>query len=181
MTGRLIAVVGPSGVGKDSVIRGMAYARPGLRRLRRVITRPSGDPAEDFEAVDEVEFARRMATGAFVLHWRAHGLSYGVPATLADDLAAGRDILVNLSRGVLGQAARAFPDMVILRLFAPSAVLAARLRGRGRETGADLAERLAREGCAMPPCVPVVDLRNDGPLDDTVAQALAALYPDPSR
>jgi len=180
MTGRLIAVVGPSGVGKDTVMRAMADARPGLHRLRRVITRPPGDPTEDFEAVDEVGFARRMAAGAFVLHWRAHGLSYGVPTALCDILGSGRDALVNLSRGMLGQASRAFPSMVILRLSAPPAVLAARLRGRGREAGADVAARLAREGAVIPPGVPVVDLCNDGPLEDTVARALAALYPDPS-
>ncbi|MGS4944016.1 phosphonate metabolism protein/1,5-bisphosphokinase (PRPP-forming) PhnN [Meridianimarinicoccus sp. RP-17] len=177
MTGRLIAVVGPSGVGKDSVMRGMEGARPGLLRLRRVITRPPGDPAEDFDAVDEVEFARRMAAGDFVLHWRAHGLSYGVPASLSADLSAGRDVLVNLSRGVLGQAARAFPSMVILRLSAPPAVLAARLRGRGREDAGDIAGRLARDGAVMPPDVPVVDLCNDGPLEATVDRALTAIYP----
>jgi len=177
MTGRLIAVVGPSGVGKDSVMRGMADARPGLHRMRRVITRPPDDPAEDFDAVDEVEFARRMAAGAFVLHWRAHGLSYGVPATLCESLEAGRDVLVNLSRGILCEAVRAFPSMVILRLSAPPSVLAARLHGRGRENAGDIAARLARDGAVMPPGIPVVDLCNDGPLDHTVARALTALYP----
>jgi len=181
MTGRLIAVVGPSGVGKDSVMRGLAETRPGLHLLRRVITRPPEDPTEDFEAVDEVEFARRMAAGAFVLHWRAHGLSYGVPASLHDDLAAGRDMLVNLSRGVLCQAARAFPAMVVLRLSAPPSVLAARLHGRGREHAGDIAARLARDADAMPAGVPVVDICNEGPLRDTVSRAVAVLYPDPSR
>jgi len=135
MTGRLIAVVGPSGVGKDTVMRAMADARPGLHRLRRVITRPPGDPTEDFEAVDEVGFARRMAAGAFVLHWRAHGLSYGVPTALCDILGSGRDALVNLSRGMLGQASRAFPSMVILRLSAPPAVLAAGCADAGAKPG----------------------------------------------
>ena len=37
--GRMIAVVGPSGVGKDSVMAGLLEARPALRRVRRVITR----------------------------------------------------------------------------------------------------------------------------------------------
>lgn len=177
MTGRLVAVVGPSGVGKDSVMQALVAARPGLRCVRRVITRPADPGSEDFDAVDEIEFVRRMAAGAFVLEWRAHGLSYGVPATLTDDLAAGRDMLVNLSRSVLGQAARAFPGMVVLRLSASPEVLAARLQGRGREAAADIAIRLARGGADVPPGVPVVEVRNDGPIADTVARALAGLYP----
>lgn len=177
MTGRLIAVVGPSGVGKDSVLRGLVAARPGLGRVRRVITRPPDDATEDFDAVDDAEFARRAAAGDFALHWHAHGLHYGIPARLHDDLAAGRDMAVNMSRGVLDQAARGFPDLMILRLSASPAVLAARLALRGRESAADIAGRLARDGAPVPPGVPVVDLHNDGLLDDTVARALAALYP----
>lgn len=177
MTGRLIAVVGPSGVGKDSVMRALVAARTGLRCVRRVITRPADPGSEDFDPVDEIEFARRMAAGAFVLHWRAHGLSYGVPATLTGDLAAGRDMLVNLSRGVLAEAARQFPGMVILRLSASPDVLATRLQGRGREAAADIAVRLARGGADMPQGVPVVDVCNDGTLAEAVAQALSGLHP----
>ncbi|MEO0912102.1 MAG: hypothetical protein AAFY59_03810 [Pseudomonadota bacterium] len=40
MTGRFIAVVGPSGVGKDSVMAGMAARTGQLKLVRRVITRP---------------------------------------------------------------------------------------------------------------------------------------------
>ncbi|MGB0905008.1 MAG: phosphonate metabolism protein/1,5-bisphosphokinase (PRPP-forming) PhnN, partial [Mangrovicoccus sp.] len=39
MTGRFIAVVGPSGVGKDSVMAGLMERRPDLLLAKRVITR----------------------------------------------------------------------------------------------------------------------------------------------
>ena len=48
MTGRFIAVVGPSGVGKDSVMQGMAARDPRIVLARRVITRPSDAGGEDF-------------------------------------------------------------------------------------------------------------------------------------
>ncbi|HMB13658.1 MAG TPA: phosphonate metabolism protein/1,5-bisphosphokinase (PRPP-forming) PhnN, partial [Roseovarius sp.] len=47
--GRLIAVVGPSGVGKDTLMRAMVAERPNLRRVRRVITRRADDGGEGHE------------------------------------------------------------------------------------------------------------------------------------
>ncbi len=37
----ITAIVGPSGAGKDTLIRGALAARPDLRLIRRVITRPT--------------------------------------------------------------------------------------------------------------------------------------------
>jgi len=180
MTGRLIAVVGPSGVGKDSVIAGLAAARPELHVVRRVITRPAGAGGEEFEPVTEAEFERRRVAGAFALHWRAHGHAYAIPADVDDALAAGRDVLANLSRRVLPRAAARFDRLRVLALTADPARLAERLAGRGRESAAEIAARMAREAPPrdLPADVPVIRLANDGPLEATVAAALAALYPD---
>jgi ribose 1,5-bisphosphokinase len=177
-SGRLIAVVGPSGVGKDTVMAALCAARPGLACARRVITRPSGAGSEDFDGVTPTEFARQRDQGAFALFWSAHDLEYGVPATICADLAAGRDVLVNLSRAVLGQAAEAFPGMVVVSLTARPEVLAARLVARGRESGADIARRLARAGAlALPAGLTVIEVDNSGDLAETIGAALAALYP----
>ena len=49
----VIAVVGPSGVGKDSVMEALETRAPGIQRLRRVITRPEGEEGEDFDETYE--------------------------------------------------------------------------------------------------------------------------------
>jgi len=180
MNGRLIAVVGPSGVGKDSVMAGLLAARPALRAVRRVITRDAALGGEDFAPVSAAEFARRAQAGDFVLDWTAHGLRYGIPVTIADDLAQGHDVLANLSRGVLGQAQARLDAMVVLSLTATTATLAARLGARGREAGDDLAGRLARPAPPAPAGLAVITLANDDVLADTVKAALAALYPGKS-
>ncbi|MEX0311540.1 MAG: phosphonate metabolism protein/1,5-bisphosphokinase (PRPP-forming) PhnN, partial [Tateyamaria sp.] len=118
MTGRLIAIVGPSGVGKDTVMEAMARADPRLTLVRRVITRPSTSGGEVFEGVTVPVFQAMERERAFALSWRAHDLHYGIPASVHANLAAGRDMLANLSRGVLAQARRRFAGLQIIALTA---------------------------------------------------------------
>ncbi|MGI3166328.1 phosphonate metabolism protein/1,5-bisphosphokinase (PRPP-forming) PhnN [Pseudooceanicola sp. 200-1SW] len=175
MAGRLLGIVGPSGVGKDSVMAAVAAARPGIRLVRRVITRPSEAGGEEFDGVTEAEFTRRAAAGDFLLSWPAHGLHYGIPRGVLADLSAGQDLLVNLSRAVLPEARAKVPGFTCVLLTAPAPVLAARLAQRGRETAAEIERRLARAGFALPEGVAAVELDNSGPLEDTVAAVLALL------
>lgn len=171
------AIVGPSGVGKDSVITALVAAEPRLVLARRVITRPAGAGGEHFDGVTQAQFAQMRAAGAFALAWSAHGLAYGIPVGIRADLAAGRDVLANLSRAVLAEAQRAFDGMVVIALTAQPDVLAARLAARGREDAAQIAGRLARLGDELPPGVCAHVVPNDRPLPDTVAAITALLYP----
>jgi len=178
MGGRFIAVVGPSGVGKDSLIDGLIAARPDLTRVRRVITRDPDAGGEEIEAVSPALFSARAAGGDFVLHWQAHGLSYGIPKTVLDELKEGRDVIANLSRAMLAKAGSAFDDFLVLNVTASPAVLARRLQNRGRESGADISRRLARRVPDMPDGLRSVQIDNSGRLEEAIATALAALYPE---
>ncbi|WP_397543670.1 phosphonate metabolism protein/1,5-bisphosphokinase (PRPP-forming) PhnN [Roseovarius salis] len=178
-TGRLIGVVGPSGVGKDSVMEELVRARPGFHRVRRVITRPQGEGGEDFDRVSPDEFARRREAGEFVLYWSAHGMDYGVPVGVRARLDRGETCLVNLSRGVLMQAERQFADFITLHLTAPPDALARRLAARGRESRDSISARLARSSFALPGGLGrVIEVSNDGPLEDTVTTILTTLQQD---
>jgi phosphonate metabolism protein PhnN/1,5-bisphosphokinase (PRPP-forming) len=165
----LILVVGPSGAGKDTLLEGARKALPEARFVRRVITRPAEAGGEDHEAVTEAEFLQR----SFALQWGAHGLHYGIPADIADDLVLGRTVIANVSRGAIAEAASCFPVFVV-EVIAPAEVLAARLSTRGRETAADVVARLARS-IALPDGVPVVRLMNDGSVVDGVARFVDAV------
>ena len=174
MTGRLIAVVGPSGVGKDSLIAGILRARPDVCLARRAITRAASD-TEPFEPVTEAEFAQRRDAGRFAVHWQAHGLSYGVPIETLAAALAGRDVIANLSRGVLARADEVFPALMVLSVTAPAQVLTERLKGRGREDLEEIARRLARPAPVLPEGARLVTIDNGGGLGAAVAASLRAL------
>jgi phosphonate metabolism protein PhnN/1,5-bisphosphokinase (PRPP-forming) len=155
----LVLVVGPSGAGKDTVLGLVRQDLAGdirFRFVRRVITRPADAGGEDHEAVSEAEFAGRR----FALAWAAHGLRYGIPLDVVDDLARGVVVVANVSRGVIAEAAAAFPVRVIGVTASPG-ILAQRLAARGRETAGDIAKRLARD-VAIPGDVAVDTVVNDG-------------------
>ncbi|MEM6742743.1 MAG: phosphonate metabolism protein/1,5-bisphosphokinase (PRPP-forming) PhnN [Pseudomonadota bacterium] len=173
--GRVIAVVGPSGVGKDSVMAGIRAARPGTVLARRVITRAPDSGGEDHRPATVAEFEAMVRAGAFAAHWGAHGLFYGVPIEVKDHAADGVDCLVNFSRAALTQAQAAFPSLLALNITASPEVLARRLAARGRESAEDIARRLAEADKPLPSGLKVVHLSNDGPLARTVARAVAAL------
>lgn len=172
----LIAVVGPSGAGKDTL---MAGARAALahdvrfRFVRRAITRPAEAGSEDHEALSDADFAARRAVGSFALSWDAHGLHYGIPRDIEDDMAARRVVIANLSRVVLPEASARY-RLRVLNITAPMDVLAARLAARGRESTADISARLARE-VALPDGLDVEHVMNDADVAEGVARVLAAL------
>ena len=175
MPGRIFAVVGPSGAGKDTLIAGAVAALPDLIWLRRVINRPEVAGGEPFEGVSTAEFATRQAAGAFALHWEAHGLHYGVPPV--PDAARGKTVIFNASRAVLAQAALAYPGLQVIEITARPEVLAGRLMARGRESRADILRRLSRQVPPLPADLTVQRLDNSGALGDGVTALVALLQP----
>ncbi len=172
MKGVFVAVVGPSGAGKDSLIR---YAGEhlagtgGIVFVRRIITRPVDPASEDHDTLDAAAFRRAERDGAFALSWSAHGLDYGLPVTLEDDLAAGRVVVANLSRAVLPAMIARYPGARIVAVTASREVIARRLAARGRETEDAIENRLART-LDRPLPEGAVEIDNSGPLETAGAR-----------
>lgn len=144
--GRLVLVVGPSGAGKDTLLR---LAQAGCAEdhdivfPRRVVTRESS-AAEDNIAMSPEEFRRALEHGDFAMHWDAHGHSYALPLEINDDIKAGRTVVVNVSRTVLAALRAAYANVTVVAITAPPDVLAQRLAARARRSDGNIAERLTR-------------------------------------
>jgi ribose 1,5-bisphosphokinase len=141
-----VLVVGPSGAGKDTLLR-LAQAAciddHDIVFPRRVVTRASSAD-EDNIAVSPDEFARARDHGDFAVHWDAHGHSYALPLEINDDIRAGRAVVANISRTVIAALRRTYADVVVVAITAPPDVLAQRLAARARHTDGNIADRLAR-------------------------------------
>ncbi|PRA27337.1 phosphonate metabolism protein/1,5-bisphosphokinase (PRPP-forming) PhnN [Pseudomonas poae] len=182
MAGRLIYLIGPSGSGKDSLLDAARprLAERGCRIVRRVITRSAEAVGEAAQGVSPAQFATLEAEGAFALSWQANGLSYGIPKDIDAWLAAGDDLLVNGSRAHLAQTRERYPASRVLLLTVDQAVLRQRLIARGRESLADIEERLARNARFTAQLIAddatgVFLLDNSGPLEHTVERLLHCL------
>jgi ribose 1,5-bisphosphokinase len=132
--GRIVLVVGPSGAGKDTLIAGARVAlagNPNVVFARRVVTRPSSD-AEDHESIAEAEFQSAASRGDFAFWWEAHDLSYGIPASVNDDIRVGRTVVCNTSRTMLSRLITLYANPVVVLVTAPEDILASRRKARSR-------------------------------------------------
>ena len=181
-SGIFIAVVGPSGAGKDSLLRAAAAAFANdhtVHFARRIVTRVSGSD-EDHDSVSDGEFAALVDEGAMALHWYANGLRYGIPASIRNRLASGHLVVANASRAIAAEIKTTLPRSVIIHVSASENILRHRLVARGREPAPDLEMRLARSTELEQQFGADIRIENNGELEDAVAQfvdAIRALKP----
>src|SRR5215475_9992930 len=168
--GRLVAVAGPSGAGKDTLLR---FARnhlgsdPNIVFPHRVVTRETS-AAEDHETLSEADFAAAVAAGGFAFWWYAHGLNYAVGVAADDEIRAGKTVVCNVSRAVISHLRRRYVDVRVVLVTAPADVLATRLAARGRATDGPLEARLARNAPSQSDLAPDVVIENVGDPQDGV-------------
>ena len=176
-SGIFFFVVGPSGAGKDSLIDAAHAVLPSDKFVfaQRTITRPHGSPGEDHEACTEAEFQTRLSQNGFLITWQAHGLHYGLSATLLEQMKQGRHVIANGSRAMVATLREKIPSLVVLEVSAPKNVLEKRLAARGREAPEDVARRMLRKVVDYPEGQRVIRVMNDGTLEDGIERFINAI------
>jgi ribose 1,5-bisphosphokinase len=168
--GMFVAIVGPSGAGKDTVIRAAAEAvrdQPDIIFVRRVITRWSDGVTEDHDTMTPEAFEAGRAAGMFCLSWGAHGLLYGLPQSALDAEGRGNTVVANVSRAVLAEAVRTFDRVAVVEITADPEILVERIIARGRESADEVRGRIARSVAFHVPNAACCYMRidNSGPID----------------
>lgn len=176
--GTLAVVVGPSGAGKDTLMNLAAQhfaGRSDVHFVRRVITRDGDAGNEDHRSVCEADFDAMERAGAFAVSWEAHGLKYGIPADVADELTRGNLVIANGSRSALHRFQTAFPRLKVINITATRDVLAERLMARGRESREDVLKRLERSSLTVEGGYDVADIDNSGTLEEAERAIISVL------
>jgi len=176
--GWLILIVGPSGVGKDSLIDGARQALlddPSFEFAIRDINRPQTAGGEAHRAVTDEAFAALEAAGGYALSWQAHGLNYGIPKAYEEALSRGTCVVANVSRTVIPLARELYQPLAIVKISAPEDLLRQRLTERGREDATEIEGRIGRAGAFDVGGPDVVELSNDSPLEIGIARLVKIL------
>jgi ribose 1,5-bisphosphokinase len=175
--GVFVAVVGPSGVGKDSIMRLAAEMLTGDERIhfvRRVITRAeNADEAHD--TLNEAEFLEASRAGRFAVHWSANGLHYGIPISVCDEINAGKVVVANASRDKANEIKHLFAKAIIVHITASVETLRARLLARGREDVETVDIRLARSLMLEQGFTADIRIENNGALESATKQFINAV------
>ena len=127
--GTLFLVVAPEGMTGSLLEQARSsFARESRVVIpRRVMTRAPDGGAELYQAVTPAQFDRMRRNGAFVLCWSGEGVNYGIPATLVEDLSAGKAVVIQVDRSVVPLACRKFGRAVVLE-DVPAALVAIEIR-----------------------------------------------------
>ena len=173
----LIVLSGPSGVGKDALLRRMKEQKYPFHYVVTVTSRPRREGERDgvdYRFVSQREFQQMIDNGELLEWANVYGNYYGVPRKeISQALSKGKDVIVKVDVQGAATIKRILPQAVCIFLRPPSMEeLERRLRQRHSESAKDLALRLrkAEEEMKSLPLFDHVLTSYQGKLDEAISQ-----------
>jgi guanylate kinase len=146
VSGRLVVISGPSGVGKDTVLQELFRIAPSMHYSISYTTRAPRAGEVDgvsYSFVDEEDFRRLADRGEFLEWANVHGNLYGTSLQrVREALARGEDIVLKIDVQGAAQVREKAPEALLIFLLPPSEeALQRRLVERGTDDPASLERR----------------------------------------
>jgi len=184
----LIVLSGPSGVGKDALLKRMKEQKYPFHYVVTVTSRPrrKGErDGVDYHFISQQEFQQMIDNGELLEWANVYGNYYGVPRReISQALSKGMDVIVKVDVQGAKTIKQILPQTVFIFLRPPSMEeLERRLRQRHSESARDLALRLqkAEEEMNSLPLFDHVLTSHQGKLDEVISQIQAIVTAEKRR
>ena len=144
----LMAVSGPSGVGKGTMVKTLLERRADVVESVSCTTRAPREGeihGKHYFFLSREEFERRIQEDDFLEYDEHFGNYYGTPKSFVREMLKTKSVIMEIDVVGALNAKKAFPECVLVMVVPPSVEeLKRRLSGRGSETEAQIENRLAR-------------------------------------
>jgi len=184
----LIVLSGPSGVGKDTLLKKMEEQKYPFHYVVTVTSRPRREGERDgvdYHFTSQREFQRMIDNGELLEWANVYGNYYGVPRKeISQALSKGKDVIVKVDVQGAKTIKQILPQAVFIFLRPPSMEeLELRLRQRHSESARDLALRLrkAEEEMKSLSLFDHVLTSYQGKLDEVISQIQAIVTAEKRR
>ena len=144
----LVAVSGPSGVGKGTIVKTLVKRREDVVESVSCTTRAprQGEThGKEYFFLSKEEFLRRIEEDDFLEYDEHFGNYYGTPKSFVQEALKNKSVILEIDVVGALNAKKAFQDCVLVMIAPPSLeILKSRLQGRGTETEEEIENRLSR-------------------------------------
>lgn len=144
----LLAVSGPSGVGKGTMVKTLIARREDVVESVSCTTRAPREGeihGKHYFFLSKEEFERRIKENDFLEYDEHFGNYYGTPKSFVRDTLKTKSVIMEIDVVGALNAKKEFPETVLVMVVPPTVEeLKRRLSGRGSETEAQIENRLSR-------------------------------------
>lgn len=144
----LLAVSGPSGVGKGTMVKTLIERRADVVESVSCTTRAPREGevhGKHYFFLSREEFERRIAEDDFLEYDEHFGNYYGTPKSFVRETLKTKSVIMEIDVVGAFNAKKSFPECVLVMVTPPSVEeLKRRLSGRGSESEEQILNRLSR-------------------------------------
>ena len=144
----LMAISGPSGAGKGTIVKTIIQKRADIVESVSCTTRKPREGEVDGKAyffLSNEEFQRRISEDDFLEYDEHFGNFYGTPKSFVRETLKTKSVIMEIDVVGALNAKKVFPETVLVMIVPPSVEeLKRRLKGRNSETDEQIENRLSR-------------------------------------